>query len=116
MSPILFVMKTPRLSALRALYVFGLAEGTSFLVLLLVAMPLKYLAHQPEGVRIVGPIHGGLFLIYVGLVLLNALLSRWKWTRALAGVVSSVVPLGPFFFDASVKREIEALQRTASRV
>lgn len=103
-------MKTPRLTALRALYAFGLAEGTSFLVLLLVGMPLKYLAQRPEVVRIFGPIHGGLFLIYVALVLLSALLSRWKWTRTLTGVISSVVPLGPFFFDASVKREIAALQ------
>lgn len=108
-------MKTPRLTALRTLYAFGLAEGTSFLVLLLIGMPLKYLAHQPEVVRLVGPIHGTLFLIYVGLVLLNGVLSRWKWTRIFLGVVSSVVPLGPFLFDASVKREIESLERATPR-
>ena len=108
-----FPMKSSDLSALRALYVFGLAEGTSFLVLLLVGMPLKYLAQQPAVVRFVGPIHGGLFLIYVGLVLLNGLLCRWKWTRVGLGIVSSVVPLGPFFFDAGVKREIAALEAGA---
>ena len=107
-------MKRNHLLALRALYAVGLAEGTSFLVLLLVGMPLKYLAHQPEAVRVIGPIHGTLFLLYVGLVALCALLSRWKWTRALLGVISSVVPLGPFFFDAGVKREIETLDRTSS--
>ncbi len=104
-------MKSPQLLALRALYAIGLAEGTSFLVLLLIAMPLKYLAGQPESVRVVGAVHGGLFLIYVGAVLLAALLSRWKWTRVLLGLISSVVPLGPFFFDASLKREIAALER-----
>ena len=103
-------MNSSRLLALRALYAIGLAEGTSFLVLLLIAMPLKYGANQPEAVRIVGPIHGGLFLLYVGLVLLAALLSRWKWTRVLLGLISSVVPLGPFFFDASVKREMQTSQ------
>lgn len=103
-------MNSPRLLALRVLYVIGLAEGTSFLVLLLIAMPLKYLANQPEAVRIVGGIHGGLFLLYVALVLLCAVLSRWKLTRAFLGFVSSVVPLGPFFFDASVKREIKSLE------
>lgn len=103
-------MKSPRLSVLRALYALGLAEGTSFLVLLLVAMPLKYLANQPAAVRIVGAIHGGLFLFYVAAILLAALLSPWKWTRVLLGLISSVVPLGPFFFDASVKREIAALK------
>jgi len=103
-------MNSSRLLALRALYVIGLAEGTSFLVLLLIAMPLKYLANAPAAVRIVGALHGGLFLLYVAAVLLAALLSRWKWTRILLGLISSVVPLGPFFFDASVKREINAIQ------
>ena len=108
-------MNTSRLLSLRALYTVGLAEGTSFLLLLLVAMPIKYLANSPEAVRIVGALHGGLFLIYVGLVLLSGALGRWKWTRVLLGLISSVVPLGPFFFDASVKREIESLQHTAPR-
>ena len=99
-------MKPQRLSVLRALYAVGLAEGTSFLVLLLIAMPLKYLANLPAAVRIVGGIHGGLFLLYVGLILLAALLARWSWKRVLLGLLSSVVPLGPFFFDAIVKREI----------
>ena len=98
--------------SLRALHAIGLAEGSSFLVLLLIAMPLKYLANQPEAVRIVGAIHGGLFLLYVGAILLAALLSRWKWTRVLLGLISSVVPLGPFFFDATVKREIENTEAT----
>lgn len=97
-------------SALRALHAIGLAEGTSFLVLLLIAMPLKYGANLPEAVRIVGSIHGGLFLIYVAAILLCAVLRRWNWKRVLLGLISSVVPLGPFFFDASVKREIEKIQ------
>ncbi len=103
-------MNSPRLLALRALYAIGLAEGTSFLVLLLIAMPLKYLANAPAAVRIVGPIHGGLFVLYVGVILLSALLARWRWTRVTLGLISSVVPLGPFFFDASVKREIRRLE------
>ncbi len=104
-------MNSPRLFALRALYALGLAEGTSFLVLLLIAMPLKYLANQPAAVRIVGALHGGLFLLYVAAVLLCALLARWNWKRILLGLISSVVPLGPFFFDASVKREIARVER-----
>ena len=103
-------MKSQRLSVLRALYAVGLAEGTSFLVLLLVAMPLKYLANAPAAVRVVGAVHGGLFLLYVGLILLAALLVRWKWTRVLLGLLSAVVPLGPFFFDKVVKREIEQIE------
>lgn len=102
-------MNSQRLLALRALYIIGLAEGTSFLVLLLIGMPLKYLAKQPEAVRIIGPIHGTLFLLYLVLVAICSVLSHWKATRTVLGLISSVVPLGPFFFDASVKREINEL-------
>ena len=107
-------MKISRITALRALYAVGLAEGTSFLVLLLIGMPLKYIAHQPLAVKVIGPIHGTLFLLYIALVLLSAFLSSWKWTRALVGVISSVVPFGPFLFDAAVKREIAALEGKTS--
>lgn len=42
----------------------GFLEALSFLILLLIAMPLKYIWGQPEAVKIVGSAHGGLFLLY----------------------------------------------------
>ena len=59
-----------------------MAEGVSFLVLLLVAMPLKYLANMPMAVTIVGGLHGILFVAF--LVLANEVRSDYKksfsWT------------------------------------
>ena len=43
----------------------GIAEGISFLVLLLIAMPLKYLMHIPEAVKYTGWVHGALFITFI---------------------------------------------------
>ena len=78
-------------------------EGASLLLLLLVAMPLKYLAGMPLAVRIVGSVHGLLWLIFVG-----ALLFCW-WRGKLSiegfvqGIVTSVIPGGPLLFDRYLK-------------
>ena len=57
-------------SAIGRLRFVGLLEGVSLLVLLGIAMPLKYLANQPDAVKLVGWAHGVLFVLFVVLVLL----------------------------------------------
>jgi integral membrane protein len=77
----------------------GFIEAISLLVLLFVAMPLKYLAHLPEAVRIVGSVHGALFVLYVAAGAMLAERMRWSPRKlALACLVSSI-PFGPFIFD-----------------
>ena len=92
---------------LRRLIVMGLVEGTSTLVLFLVAMPLKYLAGLPLAVTIVGSIHGALFVAYV-LMLLVAI-ARVPLPVGLVawGLVGAVVPFGPFVFDVRLKRMLD---------
>jgi len=85
--------------------VIGFIEGISFLVLLLIAMPLKYLAGQPEAVRIVGTAHGALFVLYVLALLLAAFNRKWQPGIVLGGFIASVVPLGPFVFDRWLKTQ-----------
>ena len=58
-------------SALKNLTIMGYLEGTSFLLLLGIAMPLKYMMDIPEAVKYVGMAHGALFIAYI-LVLLIA--------------------------------------------
>lgn len=83
----------------------GIAEGLSFLVLLLVAMPLKYMAGKPEAVKIIGSLHGGLFIIYAVLVLAVARNHQWPARLIGLGLLAAFLPLGPFWFDAKLKRE-----------
>lgn len=79
-------------------------EGVSFLVLLLVAMPLKYLAGQPQPVRLVGMAHGLLFVLYVLLLAQQSLARRWGWGTTLLGFGASLVPLGTFWADRKLFR------------
>jgi len=99
------------MTALRQLRLVALLEGTSFLVLLFVAMPLKYLAGLPLAVRIVGSVHGLLFLMFLVALYRAGSQRGWPLRRWLAAFVASVVPFGTFGFDPSLRREIEAMER-----
>jgi integral membrane protein len=85
----LFDVKHARFRAL------AIAEGVSFLVLLLVAMPLKHLAGIGAPTRIVGLVHGLLFVLYE-IAVFDALGSKRcaadEWTRALAGRLTAAAP------------------------
>jgi integral membrane protein len=87
------------------LRVIGFWEGVSFLVLLLIAMPLKYLAGWPQAVRVVGMAHGVLFLLYVWAAIQAALEHNWSWKRTGLVLLASVLPAGPFVVDAKLLRE-----------
>ncbi|GAA1531343.1 DUF3817 domain-containing protein [Actinomadura kijaniata] len=83
----------------RAFRLVSIIEAVSFLVLLLVAMPLKYLAEIPAAVSIVGPIHGILWIAYVALVLVVRAPLRWDGKRTVLALVASVLPVAPFFVE-----------------
>lgn len=94
----------PSSRAIDRLRLASLLDGSSFLVLLGIAMPLKYLAGAPLAVRLVGSLHG---LFFVALCV--CLLEVW-WRRKLsllgcAGVfLCALVPFAPFFLDRSLRR------------
>ena len=83
----------------RAFKWISILEGISFLVLLLIAMPLKYIWEAPEMVEIVGMAHGILFVVYIlGALLLYKSLG-WNFKTLMIVCVSSVLPLGPFYVE-----------------
>jgi integral membrane protein len=75
------------------------AEGISFLVLLFIAMPLKYGLGFALAVKIVGWAHGVLFILYFAFGLQAAKAEGWGMRTMGVAVVSSVIPLGPFILD-----------------
>lgn len=77
----------------------SILEGTSFLVLLLIAMPLKYIWQAPQMVEVVGMLHGILFVLYIlgALWLYKAM--QWNPKTLLVICVSSVLPFGPFYVE-----------------
>ena len=92
-------------SAVGRLRAVGMIEAVSFLLLLGVAMPLKYFAGMPAAVKIAGWIHGLLFITF-GLCLLVAHGERrWpmRWTATV--LVAALLPFGPFVIDRRLKLE-----------
>lgn len=67
-------------------------------------MPLKYFADLPIAVKIMGPIHGFLFLGLVAMCLLAIRLVPIGFLLAIAGIVGAIVPFGPFVVDIWLKR------------
>jgi integral membrane protein len=94
------------LTALGQLRFVALAEGASFVVLLFVAMPLKYFVGLPLAVRVVGSVHGVLFIVFVLALIRVSITRAWPFRRWLLAFVSAIVPFGTFVFDRSLRREI----------
>lgn len=88
----------------RALRQLALVEGISTLVLFGIAMPLKYFAGMPLAVRIVGSIHGALFVALVLMLLLAIRKVPISPALAAAGIAAAVVPGGPFLLDRHLAR------------
>ena len=98
-------------TSLGRLRVIGWWEGVSFLVLLGIAMPLKYFADWPQAVRVVGMAHGILFLLYIWAAIQAALDHNWTWKRTALVLVASLLPAGPFVVEAKIIRPEEARER-----
>lgn len=95
------------------LRVVAFVEGCSYLLLLGVAMPLKYFAGLPMAVSIVGSIHGALFVLFCTALVQATVVVRWSMLRAGVVFASSLVPCGTFLIDASLRREDDALHARA---
>ena len=87
----------------------ALAEGVSFLILLFIAMPLKYMAGQLMPIQIAGYLHGGLFIAFVIL----AYVVKEHYTKSFAwlakAMFASIIPFGTFYMDKQWKKEEAAI-------
>lgn len=88
----------------RALRHLAIVEGISTIVLFGIAMPLKYFAGMPLAVRIVGSLHGALFVALVVMLLLAIRKVPISPALAAAGVAAAIVPGGPFLLDRHLAR------------
>ncbi len=83
----------------------AIAEGISFLAILLITMPLKYQFQMPEPNKVVGMLHGLLFIAYVMAVI--RMRADENWTAKFTGIalVASILPAGTFYVDWLIKKE-----------
>ena len=79
--------------------ILAFLEGISFLTILFVTMPLKYLYQNPEPNKIVGLVHGLLFLLYLVELFQVKVELNWKMKKTFLAALASVIPFGTFWAE-----------------
>ncbi len=103
--------KEALLKLLHRFRMVAIAEGISFLILLLVAMPLKYMFDLPQAVKFFGWIHGALFVlfIYSAFAVFTGFKKDFLWLGK--AFLASILPFGTFILDRELKMEEQILIR-----
>ncbi len=84
-------------------------EGYSFLLLLFVAMPLKYMMGYPSATKIIGMLHGVLFMAFIYQLLSATISTPFSKKEAFVFFIASLVPFGSFYTEAVCsKKEVKA--------
>jgi integral membrane protein len=90
-------------SKIGRLRLLGLLEGISLLVLVFIAVPAKYIFHNPALVKAIGPVHGMLFLLFVFNTLSVGVEHKWKFKETTWKVLlACIIPFGTFYIDKSI--------------
>ena len=74
-------------------------EGVSYILLLLIAVPIKYLLNEAFYVKILGMPHGMLFILYILFSIIAKIKYNWNFRKFLVISIASLVPFGTFYID-----------------
>ncbi len=85
----------------------AILEGTSYLLLLGICMPLKYIFDIPEPTYPVGLAHGVLFVAYCGLVVIWATKLKWSFGQTILALGASLLPIAPFIVERKLLRDVQ---------
>jgi integral membrane protein len=83
-----------------------LLEGSSYILLLFIAVPLKYLVDDESYVKLLGMPHGVLFILYIVFTFIFQKKMKWSLINFLIILVASVIPFGTFYVDKKYLRKI----------
>jgi integral membrane protein len=84
--------------------IVSVLEGVSYLLLLFIATPIKYLLEDDSFVKLLGMPHGLLFIGYVVLAIIMKYEFEWKSKTFLIVLVASIIPFGTFYIDKKYLR------------
>ena len=79
--------------------IVALLEGISYILLLFIASPIKWLANDPQYVKLLGMPHGILFIAYVCLAFTLRKEFKWNTKEFLIVLIASIIPFGTFYID-----------------
>ncbi len=85
--------------------IVGFLEGVSYLLLLLIATPIKYFLGDPSYVKFLGMPHGILFMLYIIIAIIIKPEQKWSAKTFVIVLVSSITPFGTFYIDRKYLRK-----------
>jgi len=95
-------------SAFGRLRIIAFLEGVSFLMLLFIAMPLKYSYNMPIFVKVIGMAHGVFFVLFIFSLADVRMTYKWSVGKIMVSFLASLLPFGTFVLDAKLlKKEME---------
>ena len=87
------------ISLFRSFKIVAFLEGVSYILLLFAAVPIKYLAGDPQYVKLLGMPHGILFLAYIVMAIMLGSEKKWNGKTLMIVLVASIIPFGTFYVD-----------------
>ena len=91
------------------LRIIGFLEGISLLVLIFIAVPLKYIGHDPSVVKTMGPIHGALFLLFIVNAVSVGVAQKWQLKTTSKVLLACIIPFGTFYIDRKILRTVKTI-------
>ena len=83
-------------------------EGVSYILLLLVAVPIKYLLNEALYVKVLGMPHGILFILYILFSIIAKIKYNWNFRKFLVISIASLVPFGSFYIDKKYLKKLQS--------
>lgn len=91
------------------LRIIAILEGISLLILIFIAVPMKHFLNNAEGTRLMGPIHGALFLLFLFNTMSVGIEQSWKFkTTTWKVLIACIIPFGTFYIDRKILSKIKA--------
>jgi integral membrane protein len=88
--------------------IIALLEGVSYILLLFIAVPIKYFGEDPTYVKLLGMPHGLLFIFYIVIAIWISSDMKWKKKDLMLILLASVIPFGTFYVDKIYLKESHA--------
>lgn len=90
------------------LRIIGFLEGLSLIVLVFIAVPMKYMYNDESLTKMMGPIHGALFLLFLLNTFSAGIEQKWKAKTSGMILASCFIPFGTFYVDYKFLKNIDA--------
>jgi len=95
------------MSLLKIFRIIALLEGLSYVLLLFIAVPIKYLNNDPSYVKMLGMPHGLLFMGYIALAIVLRTDNQWIKNNFFMVLMASIIPFGTFVIEKKLNKTIQ---------